>query len=122
MTTKEDIYNYIEWHKNKYNCSDEPIFEIQLFEKAMSDGFNYPDTGVEGRPGFYYELDTAIHAMNQNWADIQDHAFRVGFILCHFPGLYECATTEARMYFVWDEKKQGFYQAEEPEIFRYYSL
>ena len=85
MTTKEDIYNYIEWHKNKYNCGDEPIFEIRLFEKAVSGGFNYPDTGIEDRPGFYYELDTAIHAMNQNWADIQDHAFHAGFILCHFP-------------------------------------
>ena len=119
MTTKEDIYNYIEWHKNKYNCGDQPIFEIRLFEKAVSGGFNYPDTGIDDRPGFYYELDTAIHAMNQNWADIQDHAFHAGFILCHFPGLYECATTETRMYFVWDEKKQGFYQVEEPEIFKH---
>ena len=125
MTTKKDIYDHITWFKNHYKCNENPIFEIVLFEKPnsemMYDGkpSGFPDTGCIDHPGFYYELCTAIQAMNENWCDIQDHAFYAGFILCHFPGMYECATTEQRMYFIWDKEKQGFFQTEEPEIFKY---
>lgn len=119
MTTEKDIYEYIEWHKNKYNYGDNPIFEILLFEKIEEDEFGYPNVGCQDRPGFYYELDAAITAMNQNWADIQDHAFHAGFILCRFPGLYQSATTENRIFFLWDEEKEGFFQEEEPKMFEY---
>ena len=123
MTNKKDINNHISWFKKHYQTKQEPIFEIILFEnthdKISQDNNSFPDTGIEDWPGFYYELDIAIKAMNENWADIQDHTFYTGFILCHFPGLYQCAGTEARMYFVWDEKKQGFFQQEEPKIFEH---
>ena len=128
MTTNEDIFNYISWYQEEYGYT-KPIFEIMLFEKPNEEMIyhkpngdeksGFPDTGCIDHPGFYYELCTAIQAMNENWCDIQDHAFYAGFILCHFPGMYECATTEQRMYFIWDKEKQGFFQTEEPEIFKY---
>ena len=112
MTTREDILKYA---KN----TERPIFEILLFEKVVEGGFSFPEVGCEDHPGFYYELDTAIRAMNENWADIQDHAFHAGFILCRLPGLYQGVTTNQRMYFVWDRDKEGFFQQEEPEIFKH---
>ena len=93
MITKEDILNHIEWYKQHYKINQNPIFEILLFENVDE----YPDIGCENHPGFYYELDTAIQAMNENWADIQECCFRAGFVLCHFPGLYQSARKEQRM-------------------------
>lgn len=115
MTTKEDILNHIEWYKQYYKINQNPIFEILLFKNVDE----YPNIGCEDHPGFYYELDTAIQAMNENWSDIQDHAFHSGLILCHFPGMYQCAVPDARMYFVWDKEKEGFFQQEEPKSFEH---
>ena len=129
MTTKEDIFKHIEWYQEHYKIKENPIFEIILFEKPNSEMIyhkstgdeksGFPDTGCLDHMGFYYELDTAIHAMNENWCDIQETCYHAGFILCIFPGIYECATPNARMYFLWDEEKQGFFQQEEPEIFKH---
>lgn len=125
MTTKKDIYDHITWFKNHYKCNENPIFEIVLFEKPNSEMFyddkpsGFPDTGCFDRMGFYYNLNTAIRALNENWCDIQETCYHAGFILCLFPGMYECATTNARMYFIWDNEKKGFFQQEEPEIFKH---
>lgn len=122
MTTKQDIMEYIKWVKeNKTIINQNPIFEIILFENICNDPNYFPDTGCEDRPGFYYELDTAIQAMNENWADIQDHAFKCGFIICRFPGLYNASFPKSRMYFEWNSKKEGFFQKKEPLAFKYLS-
>lgn len=79
----------------------------------------FPDTGCFDRMEFYYNLNTAICALNKNWSDIQETCYHASFILCLFPGMYECVTTDARMYFIWDSEKEGFFQHEEPEIFKH---
>lgn len=129
MSKYQEVLNYVKWYqekyKDKYGNIPNPIFEIMLFEypnKEMtyptSNGnvrSGWPDTGCVANMGFYYELDTAIQAMNENWCDIQETCYYAGFILCRFPGLYYAATS--RMYFLWDEEKKGFFEAEEPKIF-----
>lgn len=131
MSKYQEILDYVKWYQEKYkdenNNAPNPIFEIMLFEypdKEMtyptSRGNVYsgwPDTGCIDHVGFYYELDTAIQAMNENWCDIQETCYYAGFILCRFPGLYYAATS--RMYFLWDKEKKGFFEAEEPEIFKH---
>jgi len=133
MSKYQEIQDYIKWYQNKYTQKDGtkpvPIFEIVVFEnpdkeliyhKPEGDTYSgFPDTGGENYMGFYYDLDTAIKAMNENWADIQECCFRAGFVLCHFPGLYQSAGKEQRIYFLWDEEKKGFFEAEEPNIFRH---
>ena len=102
-----------------------PIFEILLFENPdkeliskTGDPTGFPDFGTEDRTGFYYKLDDAISAVHENRLDIRDGgSFNAGFILCKFPGLYGCADTLHRLYFLWDEEKQGFYETDEPPIF-----
>lgn len=133
MTQYERVKQYIIWFQNQYTDKDGktpiPIFEIVLFEHPDKELIyhkpngdirsGYPDMGSENRMGFYYELETAIRAMNENWADIQETVFHAGFVLCRFPGLYSSVIDEARIYFVWDEDRQGFFESPEPEIFRH---
>ena len=133
MSKYQEIKDYIKWYQEKYIDKNDtkpiPIFEIMVFENPNKELIyhkleeethsGWPDPGCTSHMGFYYELDTAIKAMNENWADIQEHCFHAGFILCRFPGLYQSVIKEARMYFLWDEERKGFFEAEEPKIFEY---
>ena len=122
MITRDDIINYVK----EAGYSDPPIYEIVLFEHPnkeliyVRDGneihSGFPDAEINNM-GYYCELDTAIKAMHENWLDIQETVFHAGFILCRFPGLYESAGRYERIFFLWDEEKKGFYEADEPEIF-----
>ena len=131
MSKYQEMLDYVKWYQEKYKDKNDnvlnPIFEIMVFEypdKEMTypttNGnvrSGWPDTGCIDHVGFYYELDTAIQAMNENWCDIRETCYHAGFILCRFPGLYQAALS--RMYFLWDEEKKGFFEAEEPEIFKH---
>lgn len=127
MTTKNDMLAYAESRHplgDLQSQDSKPIYRIFLFEKSDKELIyeggqhsGFPDTGCIMDAGFYYDLDDAIHAMNTNACDIRECVYNAGFILCHFPGLYESCGTEGRLYFVWNEEKKGFYQQEEPAIF-----
>ena len=131
MSKYQEMLDYVKWYqernKDKNGKSYPPIFEIMVFEYPNKEKIyhkpegdvpsGWPDTGCVDNVGFYYELDTAIQAMNENWGDIQETCYHAGFILCRFPGLYQAALS--RMYFLWDEEKRGFFEAEEPEIFKH---
>lgn len=124
MTTKESLNKYIEYEKS--NGSGNPIFIIMMFQYSNKELIyqsgkhsGFPDLGSSADMGFYYDLDDAIITMNENAGDIRETIYDAGFILCHFPGLYQAAGTDQRMYFVWDKNKQGYFQQEEPEIFKY---
>ena len=133
MSKYQKMLDYVKWyqekHKDKNGNVPNPIFEIMLFEHPNKEKIFHkseedipsglPDTGSVDHIGFYYELDTAIQVMNENWCDIQETVYHAGFVLCRFPGLYNSALTEHRMYFLWDDKKEGFFEAEEPEIFKH---
>ncbi len=129
MITKEDILKYVK-EEQEYrgnDPSDKPIFALYLFEKPNEEKIyekngerkpsGFPDTGDAYEPGFYYDLDLAIEAMNRNVCDIRETCYNAGFILCRFQGMYSCCPKYARMYFVWDDEKDGFFQQEEPPIF-----
>lgn len=38
------------------------------------------------------------------------------------PGLYQAAGPDERQYFKWNEERQGFFEAEEPELMRFMAL
>lgn len=127
MTGKERIAQFVGVYQEIYGKEVNPIYEITLlehpckewvFEKdGRSISSRLPEIS-DNRMGFYYELDTAIRAMNENWADIQEFCFHAGFILCHFPGLYNETGPQGRIYFLWDEDRKGFFEAEEPELYK----
>lgn len=93
-----------------------PIYEIVLFTRPGTeyDKLGWPDTGISDHPGFYYELDTTIRALNENWGGMDERCFSAGLILPKFPGTYSLCHASERMYFLWDEKRGGFFEAEEP--------
>ena len=105
------------------NEDQKPIYRILLFSKIPTlDERGWPDCGTQEDVGFYYEYETAVRAMHENWCDIQEHVYRAAFLICKFPGLYEGSTTESRMYFVWDPNTETFVQQEEPTFFKHISL
>ena len=133
MSKYQEMLDYVKWYQEQYKDKNGntpiPIFEVIVFEHSnkemiyhKSEGdvkSGFPDTGSFENMGFYYELNTAIKAMNENWCDIQETVFHAGFVFCRFPGLYNSVTENARIYFLWDEEKKGFFEAEEPEIFKH---
>lgn len=104
------------------NEDRKPIYRILLFSKIPTlDERGWPDCGTQDDVGFYYEYETAVRAMHENWSDIREYMFEAGFILTHYPGLYETATSENRTYFEWNEERGGFFEKEEPDCFEHFS-
>lgn len=104
---------------------NDPIYVIVLFEELKElEGRNgeklgVPDTSNFNDMGFYYDPDEALAAMHENRLDIRETVFNYGFILKHYPGLYNNSSLrKERVFFKWDEEKQGFYEAEEPDFFK----
>ena len=124
MITKEQLLETI---RNDKACQNglEPIFSILLMTKSGNDELifqregkevpsGWPDFGDFEEVGFFYDIDSAVRAVHENWADIQDQAFHAAFILCRFPGLYNRTHKGMRMYFRWDPDAGCFVQQEEP--------
>lgn len=120
---KEQLLEHIQHVIEKQH--QQPIFEILMLEKTGEKPIIYPtgkdsgfpDTGTTDVPGFYYNLDDAIHAMHVNSCDLREYVYQAGFILCRFPGLYRSVGKDLRMYFLWDESRNGYFETEEPKSF-----
>lgn len=116
------------------NCLDfgevnKPIYEILMFEHpdkeyiyANGTHTGFPDMGAQSNVGFYYNLQDALDVVYENLCDIRETVYDAAFIICRFPGLYNCVGSDGRLYFVWDDSKDGYRLAEEPEIFRHMAL
>ena len=120
MATRESILEWVEKDHQR------PIYEIMVFEHPNKeligkDGkhLGWPDTGSTGNMGFYYDIDDAIEAMHTNRCDIQERIYHAGFVMCRREGLYSCVGPENRIYFIWDEDRGGFFETDEPHIFRH---
>ena len=114
---------------NDYHCNfvnkQPDIYRIFVFTNPNKEMLNnegkpmgWPDVGRMDDVGFYYEKETAIKALHENWCNIQDHCFNAAFLVQHEPGLYPMSSKERRIYFIWDKEKQGFFEQPEPEIFK----
>lgn len=101
------------------------IYEIYMFDEgtynsinALCDGHineskDYTGFNLES-VGWFPELEQAVKALNNNYGDLhEDQFYKYAFILFKEPGLYKSCGANKRMFFVWNEEKQGFYQEEE---------
>lgn len=112
------------------NDYDKPIYVMQVFEKIdelknskTGEGLGWPDTGCVDTVGFHYNIEDAINAMHENACDIQETCYYFGFVYTKWPGVYgRGGTPNDRIFFAWDEEKKGFYESEEPEIFKHIAL
>lgn len=102
---------------------NKPIYRIVMQEKSGADTIKgWPDTGCQADMGFYYEKAKAINAMHENLSDIRERIYDYGYVIEQYPGLYHTPSYHSRIYFKWDEKRRGFYEAEEPEKMRILSF
>lgn len=133
MTSKETILDLVAYDKAHFHENQNPIYIILMLSKPGNEEIIYntngahtpsgiPDYGHSDEVGFYYEIDTAITAITENWCDIQEHVYQAAFLLCRFPGLYDTTTTDKRMYFLWNKDEQKFIQQEEPVLFKHIGL
>lgn len=119
MITSTDLLTYAKEKlaERSIGNGDKPIYQILLFEHAAkTDNSQDYDIGNDDCPGYFHELSEAISAMNCNLGDMHEGVFNAGYIICRFQGLYCFADSKARMYFEWDEERQGFFQKEEPKL------
>ena len=103
-----------------------PIFEIMLIEHPDKELIyptgkrsGLPDTGSVYTVGFYYTYDQAAEALHENACDIHETMYDAAFLICRYPGLDNCVTSEGRVYFLWNTEKSGYVEAEEPKIFEH---
>ena len=139
MNEKSDIEYTLSprGHLKQYiadNCLDfgevnKPIYEILVFEHPDKEDIytngthtGLPDMGAQSNVGFYYDLQDALDVVYENLCDIRETVYDAAFIICRFPGLYNCVGSDGRLYFVWDDAKGGYRLTEEPEIFRHIAL
>ena len=132
MTQIERVQNYANLkfaEKYKSRNNGRPIYEIMVFEQPNKelegkDGkrLQMPDFGCTATMGFYYDLQDAVDAMHENACDIHETVYNAGFILCRFPGLYDCVPKFGRIYMVYDKEKDGYFEVEEPELFEHISM
>ena len=129
MTSIKDIEKCIDSECDLIRSNIRPIYEICVFENPNKElvsksgkCLGWPDMGAQAIMGFYYDIQDAIDVLHMNLCDIRETVYDAAFILCRFPGLYNEVGTNRRMYFVWNDEKQGYFQAEEPEIFKHISL
>ena len=113
---------------------DKPIYVIKLLSKmkplistSTKEEIAPIDLSELTDMGFYYSFEDAEKTMNNNNLDISEYCFfKYGFILKHYPGVYNnCAYGGAhnnRWFYKWNDEKGGFYQEEEPDIFENYGF
>ena len=134
MRSVEDVLKYAEAEMAKYNNIGErpkrrPIYSIVLLPDADKEIIypsgkhsGFPDTSGLFDVGYYFSIQEAVTAMHVNALDIRETVYNAGFVVCRFPGLYDCPGPEARIFFRWSEEKQGFFEAEEPPLFGHISI
>ena len=132
MTEREDLLKFAEeWKKANPNSQkiqyvvytlEYPDCQATYNVPWLGKTVTFPSPGIVEDASFYGmnddDLDQAIKFLNENQDDIQDGCFFGAFILLKVRGIAPFNTPETRMFFRWNEKKQGFIQEEEPESFR----
>ena len=129
MTSKDDIMTIVQKLSDQTKDREKPIFEIMVLEHANKEDIypsgthsGFPDMGATDTPGFYHDIDHAYDAIVNNMCDIRETVYDAAFLLCRFPGLYQHAGKDLRMYFVYNKETCRYEQKEEPEIFAHIAL
>ena len=96
---------------------EKPIYEIYVYSQEWTvDDAGFFEYGSSERVGFYYEKETAIQAVEENWCDLQDHYAHAAMIKEVVPGLYPCITPSKCQYYIWNSQREKFEKAKVPEV------
>ena len=95
--------------------SEQPIYEVLVYSHPWHlDEHQFIDYGSEERVGFYYEKETAIKAIKENWCNLQDHYARAAAVREIKPGLYQYPPFSTYIYFLWNGELEKWEEAEVP--------
>ena len=95
--------------------SEQPIYEVLVYSHPWHlDEHQLIDFGAEERVGFYYEKETAIRAIEENWCDLQDHYARAAAVREIKPGLYQYPPFSTYIYYLWNTESQRWERTEVP--------
>ena len=134
MTSREQLLAYAEEWKRHNPQSEDPIFMIYMMDFShnwvtynvpwLGYPVTFPCTGVieEAMYDCRDNLDKSIEILTENQMDVHDGCFGGAFITLKIPGIPPFTTSDTRMFFVWDEEKDGYIQQEEPDIFRNFPI
>ena len=93
----------------------QPIYEIYVYEKPWTlNEHGFFDYGIDECVGFYYEKETAIKAVEENWCDLQDHYAKAALVIEKLPGLYPITSRSKCWYYLWNSKTEAFEKANFP--------
>ena len=94
-----------------------PIYEIYVMSEPWHlDEQRFPTCGIHERVGFYYEKDTAIRAVTENWCNLQDHYAQAAEVRKIEPGLYSMPSRAQYWYFLWNQETEKFELARKPKL------
>ena len=94
------------------DSNEQPIYEVLVYSHPWHLDEHF---GSEERVGFYYEKETAIRAIEENWCDLQDHYARAAAVREIRPGLYQYPPFSTYIYYLWNSNLCQFERAEVPE-------
>ena len=93
-----------------------PIYEIHVYEEPWTlNKQGFFDYGIEECVGFYYEKETALKAVEENWCDLQDHYAQAALVMEKIPGLYPITPRSKCWYYLWNPIKECFEKADFPQ-------
>lgn len=98
------------------NSNEQHIYEILVYSHPWHlDEHQFINFGSAERVGFYYEKETAIRAIEENWCDLQDHYVRAAAVRKIRPGLYQYPPFSTYIYYLWNSDLCRFERAKIPE-------
>lgn len=87
---------------------------ITVFEELGTTKLGWPDVGSCRTWGFYFNRDTAVRALHENWTDMRECLYNYAVIEGLDEGICAYHHHSKDQWFEWDEERQGYYEIDPP--------
>lgn len=94
------------------------MYFITCFQKYEQTKYGVPDIGGSRTFGYYPHKEWAIEDLHKNNLDMREAVYDYAVVEKIPMGLYQLA--EERIFFKWDEDKQGFYDIDGTDMQDYF--
>ena len=99
-----------------------PIYEILMLEKPIIiDKSGWPSYGHSENVGFYFEEETALKAVRENWCDLNEGgAYKAAIVQRKNAGIYPLPNKE--WYFIYDGNTETYKEHKIPEGMKHFTI
>ena len=99
-----------------------PIYELLMLSEPITiDEHGWPHYGRIENVGFYFEEETALQAIRQNWCDVNDGGvYKAALIQKKRPGIYPIPLSE--WYFIFDYDNMVYEEKQLPKEMKHFCL